>query len=136
LLGGNIDALWQGAALPIPALNQITDTADAIVFGLSDDELTVMLKRFAFLSPAQIASDTYRGQTQAIKSVAAWNFVMAHQDFPQDDAYWITRTVLTVQDPSRLHASAAPTRMVNAPVNRVVPFHAGALRFYKERGIL
>jgi uncharacterized protein len=71
LLGGNIDALWQGAALPIPALKQITDTADAIVFGLSDDELTVMLKRFAFLSPAQIASDTYRGQTQAIKSVAA-----------------------------------------------------------------
>lgn len=136
LLGGNIDAIWQGAALPIPALKQITDTADAIVFGLSDDELTAMLKRFAFLSPAQIASDTYRGQTQAIKSIAAWNFVMAHQDFPQDDAYWITRTVLTVQDPSSLHASAAPTRMGNAPVNRAVPFHAGALRFYKERGIL
>jgi uncharacterized protein len=136
LLAGNIDALWQGAALPIPALKQVADAADAVVFGLTDDESAAMLKRFAFLSPAQIAANTYRGQAQALKSVAAWNFVMAHQDFPEADAYWITRTVLSVPDPLSLHASAGPTRATNASTNRVVPFHPGALRFYKERGIL
>jgi uncharacterized protein len=136
LLAGSIDALWQGAALPIPALKQVADMSEAVVFGLSDEELAAMLKRFAFLSPSQVAANTYRGQTQALKSVAAWNFVMAHQDFPEADAYWITRTVLAAADPLAIHASAAPTRMNNAPVNRVVPFHAGALRFYKERGIL
>jgi uncharacterized protein len=136
LLAGSIDALWQGAALPIPALKQVADTADAVVFGLSDDESAAMLKRFAFLSPAQVAANTYRGQTQALKSVAAWNFVMVHQDFPEADAYWITRTVLSVPDPLSLHASAGPTRAANAPNNLVVPFHPGALRFYKERGIL
>jgi uncharacterized protein len=136
LLAGNIDALWQGAALPIPALKQVADTADTVVFGLSDDESTAMLKRFALLSAAQIAPNTYRGQTQALKSVAAWNFVMAHFDFPETDAYWITRTVLSAPDPLSIHASAGPTRAANAPNNRVVPFHPGALRFYKERGIL
>lgn len=136
LLSGAIDALWQGAALPIPALKQITDSADAVVFGLNDEELAAMLRRFAFLSPAQVAANTYRGQTQVLKSVAAWNFVMGHQDFPEADAYWITRTVLSVPDPLSLHSSAGPTRMANAPFNRVVPFHPGALRFYKERNIL
>jgi uncharacterized protein len=33
LLSGQIDALWQGAALPIPALKQVTDSAKASVFG-------------------------------------------------------------------------------------------------------
>lgn len=136
LLAGQIDALWQGAALPIPALKQVADSAEAVVFGLSDEAQAAMLKRFAFLSPAQIAANTYRGQTQAVKSVAAWNFVMAHQDFPETDAYWITRQVLSLADPTQIHPSAAPTRMQNAPLNRVVPFHVGALRFYKEKGVL
>lgn len=136
LLAGQIDALWQGAALTIPALKQVADNADAVVFGLSDEDQAAMLRRFAFLSPAQIAANTYRGQAQALKSIAAWNFVMAHQDFPEADAYWITKTILSIADPLSLHASAAPTRMQNAPLNRVVPFHAGALRFYKEKGVL
>lgn len=136
LIAGQIDALWQGAALPIPALKQVADTAETHVFGLSDEAQAAMLKRFVFLSPAQIAANTYRGQTQSLKSVAAWNFIMAHQDFPEADAYLITRNVLMAADPLHIHTSAAPTRMQNAPLNRVVPFHAGAQRFYKEKSVL
>ncbi len=136
LLGGQIDALWQGAALPIPALKQVADSGDALVFGLSDEAQAAMLKRFAFLSPALISANTYRGQTQTVKSVAAWNFVMAHAGFPEADAYWITQQVLSLDNPLQIHASAASTRIANASLNRVVPFHAGAMRFYKEKNVL
>jgi uncharacterized protein len=135
LQAGRIDALWQGAALPIPAIKQVADASDAVVFGLADDELAAMLKRFPFLSPASVAPNTYRGQGASLKSVAAWNFIVAHKDLPEADAYWITRTVLSAQDPKTIHASAGPTRMANAPNNTVVPFHPGASRFYREQGL-
>lgn len=135
LQAGRIDALWQGAALPIPAIKQVADASDAVVFGLTDAELGAMLKRFPFLSPASVAPNTYRGQASALKSVAAWNFVMAHKDLPEADAYWLTRTVLSASDPKAIHASAGPTRAANAPNNTVVPFHPGALRFYREQRI-
>jgi uncharacterized protein len=135
LLAGKIDALWQGASLPIPALKQVADTADAVVFGLSEAELAGMRKRFPFLSAATIAANTYRGQSSALRSVAAWNFVMAHQDLPQADAYWITKTALSAQALERMHASAALTRATHASNNAVIPFHPGALRFYKENQI-
>jgi TRAP transporter TAXI family solute receptor len=136
LQAGRIDALWQGAALPIPAIKQVTDAADAVVFGLNDGEQDAMRKRFPFLSPALVAPNTYRGQADAIKSVAAWNFIMAHKDLPDADAYWITRAVLSAPNPAAaIHPSAAPTRAANAPTNTVVPFHPGALRFYREQGI-
>ena len=106
-----------------------------MVFGLADDELAAMLQRFPFLSPASIAPGTYRGQVASLKSVAAWNFIVAHKDLPEADAYWITRTVLSAQDPKAIHASAAPTRAANAPNNTVVPFHPGALKFYREQGL-
>ena len=135
LQAGRIDALWQGAALPIPAIKQVADAADAVVFGLTDAELGAMLQRFPFLSPASVAPNTYRGQGAPLKSVAAWNFVMAHRDMSEADAYWITRTALSAADPKLIHASAGPTRAANAPNNTVVPFHPGALRFYREMGI-
>ena len=135
LQAGRIDALWQGAALPIPAIKQVADASDAVVFGLGDDELRAMLNRFPFLSPASVAPNTYRGQTSALKSVAAWNFIMAHKDMSDADAYWITRTALSAADPKTIHASAGPTRAANAPNNTVVPFHPGALKFYSEQGI-
>ena len=135
LQAGKIDALWQGAALPIPAIKQVTDAADAVVFGLADDELAAMLRRFPFLSPAVVAPNMYRGQTGPLKSVAAWNFVMARSDLPDADAYAVTQTVLSAADPKAMHPSAVPTRVVNAFNNTVVPFHPGALKFYREQGV-
>lgn len=135
LQAGRIDALWQGASLPIPVIKQIADTTEAVVFGLNDLEVTAMLKRFPFLSQATVAPNMYRGQTGPIKSVAGWNFVMAHKDLPDADAYFITKTILSAADPKAIAVSAEPTRTVNARTNTVVPFHPGALQFYREKGL-
>lgn len=135
LQAGRIDALWQGASLPIPVIKQIADTTEAVVFGLNDLEVAAMLKRFPFLSQATVAPNMYRGQTGPIKSVAGWNFVMAHKDLPNADAYFITKTILSAANPKAIAVSAEPTRTVNAPNNTVVPFHPGALQFYREKGL-
>lgn len=135
LQGGKIDALWQGAALPIPAIKQVADSADAVVFGLTDAELAAMLARFPFLSPATISPGTYKGQAQPLKSIAAWNFVLANKAMPEADAYWLTSAVLSAADPLAIAPSAGPTRAANAIHNRALPFHPGALKYYAEKGI-
>ncbi len=135
LLAGRIDALWQGASVPIPPIAEIASQADAVVFGLDAREVAAMLQAFPFLSPATLAAGTYRGQTQPITSIAAWNFVVCHKDLPDPHAAWITRTVLGLSDPKVIASSAGPTRAANAPNNKVIPFHPGALRYYREQGI-
>lgn len=136
VLAGEIDALWQGAVVPIPPLSEIADKADAVVFGLSDTELTAMLQMFPQLSPARIPGGTYKGQTSDIKSVSSWNFVIANKDLPDDTAYAITKAILSATDPkSEIYPSAAGTVGKNAVMNRVLPFHPGAARYYAEAGI-
>jgi TRAP transporter TAXI family solute receptor len=136
VLNGEIDALWQGAVVPIPSLVAVTNQSDAIVFGLSDTEVATVLVRLPALSATTIPPGTYNGQTAEIKSFSAWNFVVANKDLPDDVAYAITRAVLSAVDPkSEIYPTAAGTRAANAANNRILPFHPGALRFYRETGI-
>lgn len=135
LKAGSINVLWQGAAVPIPAIKLVADSSDALVFGLSQTEQRAMLARYPFLAPALVKADTYKGQDRPLISVAAWNFVVAHESLPDADAYFITKSALGLADPKTIHASAGPTRAENARNNAVVRFHPGALRYYKERGV-
>ncbi|MBR0965294.1 TAXI family TRAP transporter solute-binding subunit [Bradyrhizobium diazoefficiens] len=136
VIDGKIDALWQGARVPIGPLATIADKADAVVFGLTEKEVAALLGVLPQLSPATVPSGSYKGQTTEIRSVSGWNFVVANKDLPDHVAYAITKAVLTASDPqSQIYSGADGTLARNAPYNRVVPFHPGALRFYKEAGI-
>jgi TRAP transporter TAXI family solute receptor len=136
VLNGEIDALWQGAVVPIPSLTEVADHADAIVFGLSDAEVTAVLEKLPALSATTIPPGIYTGQTAEIKSFSAWNFVVANKDLPIDTAYAITKAVLSASDPtSEIYPTAAGTRAINAANNRILPFHPGAMRFYREAGV-
>lgn len=136
LLSGDIDALWQGAAVPIASLRAVADRADTVVFGLTDAEVEAMLAASPQLSATTVPPANYKGQTAAIKSVSAWNFVVANKELTADTAYAITKTVLSGADPKAdIYPAAAQTRAANAAADRFMPFHPGAKRFYDEIGI-
>jgi len=136
VVAGEIDALWQGAAVPIASLSEVANQVDAVIFGLSDAEVAAMLQTFPQLSATTVPPEIYKGQAAEIRSVSGWNFVVANKDLPIDTAYAITKAVLSAFDPkSEIYPTAAGTLAGNAAVNRIMPFHPGAMRFYAEAGI-
>jgi len=136
LIAGEIDAFWQGAVVPIPSLVAVANVDDCIVFGLSNREAAAMRQRFPYMTEIIVAADTYRGQTAPLTSVAAWNMIIAHKDLPEDTAYAITKAVLTSKDLVQLvGASGGSTKAQNAEVNKVLPYHPGAVRALAEMGV-
>jgi TRAP transporter TAXI family solute receptor len=136
MLEGRIDVLWQGSPPPIPSLNNVLDLAPATVFGLTADEQAAMIKRFPFLTRATVPPGTYKNQTAPILSAAAWNFVLVHKDFPVADAYLLTKAVMSASDPrTQIYPAAANTRAADAAANTFLPFHPGALKYYREAGV-
>ena len=130
LLRNELDALWQGAMPPIPALLQVMNAAPATVFGLTAQEQDVALKRFPYLTRATVPARTYPGQTAALRTIGAWNFVYSNIALPSEVAEAVTRAALAHGD-----QLAPGTRPAGALNNRVVPFHDGALRYYRAAGI-
>jgi uncharacterized protein len=135
-LSDAIDAFWQGASIPIPALARMANTVDSVVFGLTPAEIDAMLKRFPYLATGDVKANTYKGQTQPIRSVAAWNVIVAHRDLPEETGYALTKAILTADGlAAATNGAGASTTAANAIHNKVVPWHPGAARFLKEKGI-
>lgn len=136
LAAGTIDALWQGAVVPIPALVEAQGLADVVVFGPSADEVAAVRARLPYMAASATPPGTYRGQEAPILSFAAWNFVIANAALAEETAHALTRAALSAADPRvEIHALAGGTRAENAPANTVIPWHPGAARFHRERGI-
>jgi TRAP-type uncharacterized transport system substrate-binding protein len=96
-------------------------------------EIAGMRQRFPYMAEVAVAAETYRGQAAPLRSVAAWNVVIAHKDLPEATAYAITKAVLT----SKILADAVgpvalSTSAKNAGVNTILPYHPGAERALKE----
>ena len=135
LASGQIDAFWFGAGLPVPGFVEAAQIAPIKVFGLSQQERDAFIKRFPYFAPYTVPTGTYAGQTSALQSVAVWNFAAVHQDAPDDLAYWLTRlTFENVPALTSLYKAASGTSLSNLGTNTFLPFHAGALRYFRERG--
>lgn len=136
LLAGTMDALWQGAIVPVPSLVAVLRQAPGHIFGPGAEVAQRVIDRMPYLSPSVTPAGTYPGQGAPVVSFAAWNFVVANAALSDEVAYAVTRAVLGAAEPAReIHPSAAATRAANAVTNRILAFHSGARRFYREAGV-
>ena len=133
---GVIDAFCFGAGLPVPAFAELDAAQPVSFFTWTDEDLAAIRKAMPEFSASTIPKGLYRQQTADQKTVGLFNFAIAHRDMGDDIAYLVTRTVLENNAALvRAHAAARETVAANAPRNTFLPFHPGAARYYRDKGI-
>jgi TRAP transporter TAXI family solute receptor len=124
------------AGLPVPAFVEASQLMQVRRFGLTESERTTFLQKFPHFSPFRVPASTYAGQTTAVESVAVWNFAAMHRDGPEDLAYWLTRLTLSKRAQlNEMYSAASSTSTSHLAANTFLPFHPGALRYYRELGL-
>lgn len=136
LQDGLIDAFPFCAGIPIAAYSELETTNKVRFFTFTDDELKKLKAAFPELSDSLIPKGTYKQQTEDHKTVGVYNFAIAHKDIPEDLVYAVTKTVLE-NNPQMVkgHAAAKETVLANWNRNTFLPFHPGAVRYLREKGI-
>jgi TRAP transporter TAXI family solute receptor len=136
LQDGLIDAFPFCAGVPIAAYSELETTNKVRFFTFTDDELRKLKTALPELSDSTIPKGTYKQQMEDHKTIGVFNFAIAHKDLPDDLVYSITKAVLE-NNPQMVkgHAAAKETLTENWNRNTFLPFHPGAVRYYREKGI-
>jgi len=133
---GILDAFCFGAGLPIPIFSQLDAEKEVVFFTWTDAERDAIRKKMPEFSDSVIPKGTYKSMAADQKTIGLYNFAIANKSMSDDVAYLVTKTILEnnaamVQG----HAAASETIAANAKANTFLPFHPGAVRYYKEKGI-
>ncbi len=136
LQDGLIDAFPFCAGVPIPVYSELETTNKVRFFTFSADEIKKLKTALPELSDSVIPKGTYKQQTEDHKTVGLYNFAIANKDVADDLVYAVVKAVLE-NNPQMIkgHAAAKETLLVNWNRNGFLPFHPGAIRYFKEKGI-
>ena len=136
LRDGRADVYFESAAKDHPAVTEVTLTANVRFVDLPDKTLAYLAQRG--LKPTPMP-EWFKGQKGPTKAVDLGTNIIAHKDLPDNVAYAITKTV--VENKEKLvqsHKAFSDFKPEDAwrPENLGIPLHAGAQKYYRERGWL
>ena len=135
---GNLDAFCWDATLPGKSITDLALTPGIKIRLLATgDAVPKMVEKygpFYYVSP--IPKGTYPGIDEDVLVTVGKTLLVTNDRMTELQAYEITRALLEYS--SELASTLPATRELtprNAALGSSVPFHVGALRYYKEMGI-
>jgi uncharacterized protein len=136
LLAGHHDAFLAVIGAPMPAVEEAGAKEPLAFIGLSPEQIEAIRKAMPEFSPSKIAAGTYRFMDKDHISVGVYNFAIGRADLPDDLVHDLVKAVFENQPRLlKVYSGARDTIPQNVDKNTFLPFHPGAVRYYREIGI-
>ena len=133
-----IDAFFWSGGLPTAAVLDLA-TTPGIRIRLVPLDTTIpnLQKQYgALYFKATILKEIYPGMPANAPTVGVANLLVVHQDFSAELAYQITKMIYERRaELAAVHKEAANITTTGVAGRSPLPFHPGAIRYFKERGI-
>ena len=132
LQDGLLDVIAFAAGVPVPAVSQLEVQTDVNIISFTPEEQAKILEAFP-VNDYSIAADTYQTLEEDALSVSMWNFAIANCDLPESFVEAVVDVVMS--DNARMvniHKAAGETVVENWDKNKVMMWHPGAAKWFKE----
>ena len=132
LQDGLLDVIAFAAGVPVPAVSQLEVQTDVNIIAFTPEEQAKILEAFP-VNDYSIAADTYQTLEEDALSVSMWNFAIANCDLPESFVEAVVDVVMS--DNARMvniHKAAGETVVENWDKNKVMMWHPGAAKWFKE----
>jgi TRAP transporter TAXI family solute receptor len=136
LLEGSYDALGMSAGVPIPALKHVEAKEPVVFVSLTPGQIEALRKAIPELTISQIGSGAYTSLDKTYTTVGLYIFAIGRDDLPDELVYQLVKAVFENQPRlAKATLAASDTLPQNVVKNTILPFHPGAVRYYREIGI-
>jgi uncharacterized protein len=130
-----LDATLISAGLGVSAIRDLATALPIILIPVPAD-VVAKIGDPAY-QPTAIPAHTYDGQNADVPAISIQNYLVTSSDLKPDLVYAMTKAVFdNLNILVAAHSAARDIKLETAAKPGPVPFHEGAERFYKEKGVL
>ncbi|RPH49371.1 MAG: TAXI family TRAP transporter solute-binding subunit [Desulfobacteraceae bacterium] len=132
----HIDAFIVTAGIPNAAIMDIGTQHAIRILTVPADMAAKLTAKYPFLAAAVVPAGTYKNQTQDVTTVAVNAVLIVGNDLSADVVYSMTKALFDSQaELASAHAKGKELNLKYAVQGVSIPFHPGALKYYKEKGV-
>ena len=133
---GRLDAAVLYVSPPIPAISEFGATRRFRLLPLTESARDAVVATYPYYLKTTIPAGAYTGVTADVPVVGTSNGLMVTADLPADLVYQITKATFDQLERFRgSYPTIAGFTLEVAPKGGLIPYHEGAIRYYRERGV-
>jgi TRAP transporter TAXI family solute receptor len=134
---GNIDVGIVTLGTPAPALMDLSTQRDVLFLNIEPSVAEKINKDFPAYYPRTIPAGTYKGQNQPHHTLAWMGLFVVNQDMSDKLVYDILSAVfMHKEELDKIHVQFKKITLENAVKGMSIPWHTGAEKFFKEKGVM
>lgn len=131
-----IDAAFIVAGAPTPAIQELCTSATAYLVPIDGDIAATLMASSPYYTTYKVPAGTYNGQTSDVTTVTVKATLIVSTSASEDAVYNVTKAIFdNIDTITAAHAKGAELSLQNATDGMTAPFHAGAAKYFKEKGI-
>ena len=130
-----LDATLISAGLGVAAIKDLATSQEITIVSVPAD----VVQKVG--DPAYIAetipANAYGGQAEPVPTAAVRNLLVTHSGVSDDAVYAMTKSLFeNMEAMAAAHAAARQIKLDATTLQSPVPLHPGAVKFYKEKGLM
>ena len=137
LRDNTIDMACIFAGVPASAAMDISSTHEVTYLGVGPGEINKVIKRHPYWTAGVIKAGTYKGQSAAVPTFNSPAMLVTTADLDTDLVYAVAKAIMEhTPELKAIHPQGAEWNLNDAVEGVAIPFHPGAAKYLKEKGIL
>ena len=136
LQNNTLDACFITAGVPNSALQELAFTNGLVLIPVDGEAAEKICKKYSFYTKTIIPGGTYKGSEEDVAALAIKATIAVNANLDEATVYAMTKALFeNLDELSQAHAKGKEVSAAAAVTGISVPFHAGALKYFKELGL-
>ncbi|MED3763931.1 TAXI family TRAP transporter solute-binding subunit [Ureibacillus terrenus] len=135
---GQVDAVNIYSGVPSAATTELISTLDTKVLSFSEEAIHKLTEKYPWNFKYVIEPNTYDKQSEPIITIGQYSAIVIDESVSEESAYQLTKLLWeNVEELSKSYSIAKqfdPKKAVEGTAG--VPIHPGALKYYREIGVV